>query len=156
LGSLPRGSVDNGMGDPELVALMNELQGCSNYKVVSNIVSTLNAKPEGLKSPVQFVSGDFKMLQYRRRIDGNDFYWLANNNTVAQECVVNVEGASGQAQIWNCETGEKTNIASTSGQLCLTFEPHEAYFLVFDTDSSEIDSPIMEIRENQELTGKYE
>jgi hypothetical protein len=151
LGNLPRGSVENGMGDPEMASLMTELKSCSNYKAVSNIATTLNAKPEGLKSPVQFVSGEFAMLQHRRKIDGNDFFWLTNNNSVQQKCVVYIEGVSGEAQIWNCETGEKKSVASAGGQVSLTFEPHEAYFLEFGSNLTGAGTPVLKFDEKLEL-----
>jgi hypothetical protein len=80
------------------------------------------------------------MLQHRRRIDGRDFFWLANNTDQWQTCEVVLRDVSGAASIWDCETGGIRQVASNDmhdgSKLALVFKPYEAYWLVFDPKKS--------------------
>ncbi len=82
-------------------------------------------------------TGAFPMLQHHRRIDGREFFWLANNTEAWQTVPVSASGASrGAASIWDCETGGIRPVASAETKegsvLTLVFKPYEAYWLVFD------------------------
>jgi hypothetical protein len=162
LGELPSGSVENGMNDARMAAIMKKLASqptftqCepepadaisawtydANWQYQSD-ASKFGLQPliarqsPGLTSPVKFVSGSFPMLQNRRRIDGRDFFWLVNNDAKRpQECEIEVSGVHGVASIWDCETGEikpVSSIDTTAGsRVTLAFKPLEAYWLVFD------------------------
>jgi len=140
LGDLPSASADRGMGDAEMKELMEALRSQPSFTAAANGIKPLADRNEGeLESAVQFASGAFPMLQHRRRIDGKDFYWLANNSDQWQTCEINVRGARGVAAIWDCETGVIRPIASVeagnSSRLSLVFKPYEAYWLVFDPQS---------------------
>ena len=93
-------------------------------------------EPPGLESPIRFSAGAFPMLQHRRRIDGREFFWLANNTEAWQMGEVLVRGVKGAASIWDCETGVIRPVASADtsdgSSLALVFKPFEAYWLVFD------------------------
>ena len=137
LGSLPTGSPERGMNDPQMAKLMKELSALPAFTRCSDLSPLIAQEAPGLKSPVKFVSGTFPMLQSHRRIDGRDFFWLANNSGKdSQTCEMMVAGAHGAASIWDCETGQTVSIPSddrTDGsQVTLAFKPLEAYWLVFD------------------------
>ena len=154
IGSLPTGSTDNGLHDPAMAELMRQLRGQPNVKACpEGFTHELKAKAPGLTSPIQFVSGEFPMLQLRRDIDNCDFYWLANNSDQPRECVVSVDAARGSASIWNCETGQIHPVASTvqeSGStLHLVFQPYEAYWLVFDRRQPARSAPRMAMAEEK-------
>lgn len=148
LGKLPTGSPENGLHDPAMAALMTELQAQPTVKAcVQGFRAELSAKAPGLESCLQFVSGEFPMLQHHRRIDGCDFFWLVNNSKAARQCVVQVAGASGEASVWDCETGKVRPVASTKeggdSKMQLAFQPHEAYWLVFDPKKPALAAPVM-------------
>lgn len=148
LGSLPTGSTDNGLHDPAMAALMAELRAQPNVKSCQQgFAHELGAKSPGLTSPIQFVSGEFPMLQLRRRIDNQDFFWLANNSEQSRQCVVEVANVKGGASVWDCETGKIRLVAcsemGTGAKLQLAFQPHEAYWLVFNPKQAACSKPIM-------------
>lgn len=137
LGSLPAGSSDNGMNDPEMAKLMKELAGLPTFARCSNLKPLIAQAAPGLESPVKFVSGAFPMLQQHRRIDGRDFYWLVNNSEKdSRSCEMLIANAHGAASIWDCETGQARPVASRDqadgSRITLIFKPLEAYWLVFD------------------------
>jgi len=137
LGSLPTGSPERGMNDPQMAKLMKELSALPTFTRCSDLKPLISKEAPGLKSPVRFTSGAFPMLQSHRRIDDRDFFWLANNSGKdSQTCEMMVAGAHGAASIWDCETGQTVSIPSddrTDGsQVTLAFKPLDAYWLVFD------------------------
>jgi hypothetical protein len=162
LGELPSGSAENGMNDAKMKTLMQTLAAQPTFKQCAaepadavaewrdnsgwqykSDASGFGLRPliaeraAGLESPVRFVSGQFPMLQTRRRIDGRDFFWFANNDTSRpQQCEVDVAGVHGAVSIWDCETGEVRPAASgdegSGSRVSLSFKPLEAYWVVFD------------------------
>jgi len=151
LGNLPLGSTDNGMNDPKMKKLMKNLK---KQKSFSFSKDKLPENMPEFQSRLQFNSGGFDMLQQHRKIDGCDFFWLANNNNIEQECEIVINGVSGRAEIWNCEDGKITPVISkrsgTSAQwLKLTFRPYEAYWLVFNPKGKSI-----KILNNRDLKNK--
>ena len=65
LGNLPSGSSENGLHDPKMAALMKELQAQPTVKACTQgLAAELDTKAPGLVSQLQFVSGEFPMLQY--------------------------------------------------------------------------------------------
>ena len=102
------------------------------------------------------------MLEERRRIDGRDFFWLANNTGAWQTCDVVIEGVRGAASIWDCETGEVRPATSTDAEggsrLTLVFKPYEAYWLVFDPSLAARSGPSPrrpEVETVADLTGPW-
>jgi hypothetical protein len=140
LAALPTASAENGLGDPKMKRLMEELRASPSFGEAGEggLKPLLDRPAPGLESPVRFVSGVFPMLQHRRRIDGRDFFWLVNNSEEWQACEVEIDGVRGAASIWDCETGRVRPIASASdakgSRLALVFKPLEAYWVVFDKD----------------------
>ena len=138
LGGLPEGSTDNGANDPKMRALMARLRDLPSVTQAGGGVAELVAeKSPYMVSQVVFESGEFPMLQLHRRIDHRDLFWLVNNTGDRQVCTLTVRNARGLASIWNCETGQIANISSRpndeGSRVNLTFEPYEAYWLVFDS-----------------------
>ncbi|MCX6570438.1 MAG: glycosyl hydrolase [Candidatus Aminicenantes bacterium] len=138
LAALPGASAEKGIADPEMARLMDELRAQPIFMAVdeAGLPALAAQAAPGLASPVRFASGAFPMLQHRRRIDGRDFFWLANNTDMRQVCELEVTGVHGAASIWDCETGEVRPVASVetkeASRLTRVFKPYEAGWLVFD------------------------
>lgn len=152
LGSLPGGSAENGMNDPQMAKLMQELASLPTFARCSDLKPLIAKDAPGLKSPIRFTGGAFSMLQSHRRIDGRDFFWLTNNSEKdSRACDVMVSGAHGAASIWDCETGKTMPIPSTDSadgsQVTLSFKPLEAYWLVFDPTRPASKSAVAETAE---------
>jgi len=142
LGRLPEGSVENGMCDPEMKRLMDVLRGAPGFVEATEGLAGRIGSP-GLPQNVVFETGAFPMLSSQRTVNGRSFIWLVNNESVRQECVVRIRAASGEASIWNCETGVKTpipseDLCSGESRVALTLEPYEAFWLVHDPEKSPI------------------
>jgi hypothetical protein len=137
LGVLPEGSCDNGMHDSKMITLMKTLRGLPNVKwCPEGLLPEIDNNAPGLQSHLQFQSGAFPMLQQHRRIDGHDFFWLANNTEKEQPCDLLITNISGSASIWDCESGnvyaavQQETDAGTRVQL--TFDPYQAFWLVIN------------------------
>jgi hypothetical protein len=147
LAGLPAASAEKGMADPEMARLMDELRAQPTFVAVGEVglpALAVQAAP-GLDSPVRFASGAFPMLQHRRRIDGRDFFWLANNTAKWQVCELEVAGVRGAASIWDCETGDVRPVPSVetkeASRLARVFKPYEAGWLVFDPNKKTLAGP---------------
>lgn len=156
LGNLPSGSSENGLHDPKMAALMKELQAQPTVKACTQgLAAELDTKAPGLVSQIQFVSGEFPMLQSHRRIDDRDFFWVVNNSPEARQCVLQVAGARGAASVWDCETGTIRPVASeqqkSHSTVQLAFQPHEAYWLVFDPQQKASSKSVMALPEGRVL-----
>lgn len=150
LGELPFASAENGMNDPNMKKLMDQLKSLPTYTACpGSLKSSLDKSAVGLESTIQFSSGAFPMLQLHRRIGNKDFFWLVNNNDQKQVCAMNITGVRGTASIWDCETGEIRPVRSVDAEsgsdIRLTFNPLEAYWLVFNPES-----PANEVTEKPE------
>ena len=138
LAGLPTASAEKGLNDQEMKRLMDALRAQGTFSAVTGagLAPLLEGGAAGLEGPVRFVAGEFPMLQRRLRIDGRDFYWLANNSGEWQSPEVAAAGARGAASIWDCETGDIRPVASAEtrdgSRLSLVFKPYEAFWLVFD------------------------
>jgi len=143
LDQLPQGSTDNGMNDPAMMRIVEELASLPNVKhcSVQEIPETIALT---LPPQVAFEEGEFSMLQSHRRIDGRDYFWLANNLEEPKSSRLRLRDVQGQCSIWNCENGEMRPVASESlpdgGTLIdVTFEPYEAFWLVVDPEIQPLD-----------------
>jgi hypothetical protein len=138
LAELPTASAEEGMGDPRMKELMDALRSQPTFMACgeAGLKALLDAGSPGLQSPIRLSAGAFPMLQHRRRIDGREFFWLANNTEDWQTCEIVARDVRGAASIWDCETGAIRPIASADtnegSALTLVFKPYEAYWLVFD------------------------
>ena len=147
LAGLPAASAEKGMADPEMARLMDELRAQPTFIVVgeAGLPALAAQAAPGLASPVRFASGAFPMLQHRRRIDGRDFFWLANNTDRWQVCDLEVAGVRGAASTWDCETGDVRPVLSVetkeASRLVRVFKPYEAGWLVFDPNEKALAGP---------------
>ena len=147
LAALPAASAEKGMADPEMARLMDELRAQPTFMAVGEpgLPALAAQAAPGLDGPVRFASGAFPMLQHRRRIDGRDFFWLANNTDKWQVCELEVKGVHGAASIWDCETGDIRPVASVetkeASRLTRVFKPYEASWLVFDPNGKALTGP---------------
>jgi hypothetical protein len=142
LGDLPGASAENGLNDPEMKRLMDALRAAGSFTACKeSLKPSLETGAAGLKSRVEFVSGDFPMLQLHRRINGRDFFWLANNSETAKVCELSITGVKGAASVWDCETGEirpvGSKLSGSESHVSLIFKPLEAFWLVFDPAAPE-------------------
>ncbi len=139
LGDLPRASADNGMNDPKMIELMEALKAAPQFVFLTDGLGLKpesepdDARREGLESPFWFAPGEeFPLLQQHRRIDGKEFFWLANNTEQPQRCHIGFRREYA-ASIWDCETGAIRPAQSYAcGQVDLSFKPLEGYWLVLD------------------------
>jgi len=149
LGELPTGSTDNGMNDPKMSALMDRLKSAKGFRSAQDA----SGRPYEFLSPaVTIQQGEFPLLERHIKIDGRDFFWLANNTNDYQNCDAQIWDVAGVASIWDCETGQIRSVevqASEERQfkgkepgtmplvrrlteVRLSFKPYEAYWLVID------------------------
>jgi len=141
LGDLPAGSTDRGLRDPEMIRTMDRLRKCPSFRPCrEDIGSFLLTSAEGPFSHVRFEAGGFDMLQHHRKIDGRDFFWLANNTGNPRKADVFLPGLKGSVSIWDCETGIRRTVpsipASNGLRVSLNFDGLEAYWLVVDPSAS--------------------
>jgi hypothetical protein len=146
LGELPNASADNGMNDPQMIELMTALKAAPAFTSLTDglkpALEDEATSPPGLESPFWYnPDHKFQLLQQHRRIDGKDFYWLANNTEQAQECRIGFRRGYA-VSIWDCETGVIRPVKSFAcGLIELSFKPLEAYWLVLDPTSPPHDLP---------------
>ncbi len=135
LGELPNGSTENGLIDAKMAALCSQLSALPGYhRMPGEIQAAVNGRMPGL-SPCVLPSDGHTLLQHHRRIDGKEFYYLANNGA-ARKMSLTFPGAKGSASVWDIESGKTTPINSvqtaTGSQANLNFELNQAYYVVFD------------------------
>ena len=148
LGELPSASADNGINDPKMIELMAALKASRKFAALTHglkpELEDEGMRPEGLESPFGFHphhGHEFPMLQQHRRIDGKEFFWLANNTEQPQEFHISFHRGYA-ASIWDCETGAIHPVQSYScGQIDLSFKPLEGYWLVLDPSLPSQDVP---------------
>ena len=147
IGDLPTGSSDEGLNDPRMKKLMDDLIRQKSVVRAANVPELARRKLPGMTSQVT-IEGEvseavdqsrFKappMWQLHRRIDQRDFYWLVNNADTPLDHDLTVSNAEGLASIWDCETGAIAPLASESvnggSRVHVLLKPCEAYWLVFD------------------------
>ncbi len=137
LGRLPSASNQHGEGCPRLGMLMKRLAAAPNVYSVQdgNLGDWLETHPV-VQPQVDLVSGDFKLLTQRRRIDGRDLYWVVNETDQAQSCRLRFNGARGAAMRWDCTDGSQTPIdsfpVSSGSEVDLDMAPYQALWILFD------------------------
>jgi len=137
LGALPDASAEKGIGDPHLKDLMDALRLAPAFvSATDGLAPLIAAGAPGLEPSVAFESGAFPLIASRREVNGRCFLWLANNESVRHEFVLRVRGASGEAAIWDCETGKTRAVpskdAKEDARVSLSLAPYEAFWMVFD------------------------
>ena len=137
LGALPDASAENGIGDPEMKKLMDALRLAPTFVSASDgLAPLIAASAPGLVPSVAFESGAFPLIASRREVNGRCFLWLANNESVGHEFVLRIRGASGEAAVWDCETGKTRSVPSEDSaggsRIALSLARYEAFWLVVD------------------------
>ena len=137
LASFPNASIENGLNDPLMLALVNQLKQLPTVTFCEkDLVVPLEKQSPGLITQLQFETGSFDLRQQHRQIDGKDFFWLSNNTDSYQEATLFIQKAKGRATRWNCESGElqsiPSKVTSAGSQISLKWQPYEAFWLVFD------------------------
>lgn len=141
------------MNDPQMSALMDQLRRTEGFRLPQDGFGTRAF--ESFTPAVDILQGGFPLLQRHIKIDGRDFFWLANNTNDYQNCDAQIWDVAGVASIWDCESGQIRPVevqASEDRQLTakdpktmqvihqtrrkthvrLSFKPYEAYWLVVD------------------------
>jgi len=140
LGQLPVSSAEKGLNDPAILRLNDRLRSLPSVVAAApdagetdRIVQAAGMIPR----PIGFQADSFKIYSTHRIIDGNDFYWLANNSGRPQSGTLLLTAGRGRAEKWDCETGRVTpvNYSQSQGKIAipLEFGPYEGYWLVFDS-----------------------
>jgi hypothetical protein len=136
IGGPPSGSAEHGLDDPRMAEVFERLLALGNVRQVGDSLAQLCGTAPGLDRKIDFLNGTFEMLLQHRRIDGRDFYWVANNTGREQQSRIAFRGAAGGAVKWDCEQGEihllRTGDSGDSSVLDLGFGPYEGYWVVFD------------------------
>lgn len=188
LGELPSASVDAGAMDPDMVGLMETLRQLPSFTACKPEPETVSSafthhwmgwkyntetdsyglmpyirnQAKGLTNPLQFVRGEFEMLQEHRVIDGAHFFWLVNNTESPQSAVVKLWDIQGSVSLWDCETGQCNSVTSEANgngrSLELRFDPLQAYWLVVDPKSRKQFEPLKrpeKLIEKVEIQGSW-
>lgn len=141
LGELPVGSPNKGLLDKQIIELSEKLITLPHVVSLANkkdkmdlLVSTLYNK---LDLQIRLEDAG-RLYTAQRRLGDANLYWFANNTDTVKHFVARLRDAVGDAEIWDCETGEKRFIASESEKgyrkILLTLHPYEAFWLVFDPE----------------------
>ncbi len=146
LGDLPSGSTEKGALDAQIQKQMAQLLKLPSVINLAQKSDKMKLLPDEISKriepPIKFISGEFPMIAAHRKIAKSDYYWLINNTGKPRSSVLSFREGEGRAEIWNCENGEIKPISyERSGkrkQLNLSFEPYEAYWLVFNADEKSI------------------
>lgn len=146
LGELPSASTEHGVDDPRMHELMERLVAMPSVHRAPDGVAPLAAgHAPDLVPQVEFLAGSFPLLDLHRRIDGREFFWLANNSGERQDCLLSFREAHGAVSRWDCESGSITPLASEeigdASQVRVTFDPYEAFWLVFDPERGRLALP---------------
>jgi len=144
LGDLPKGSPQVGLNDPKIKERMNELLTLPTVINLSGQANKMELLPKKIKEviepQIEMVGGNLPLLISHREIEDKDFYWLANNSSIKEVVTLSLRDGNGKAEIWNCETGEIEKVTyseiNTRNQIELTFDPYEAFWLVFDSSNN--------------------
>lgn len=164
LGELPVGSPEYGMNDSEIKTLADKLIGMPNVVNLMTCDNQYGAMIDALKKKVDlqmYFENAGRLYTSHRTIGDTHFYWLANNTDTVKQFTAKLRDAEGQAEIWNCETGDIQAITSIEEgsyqKVTLKLHPYEAYWLVFNPDKK----PLAEERKSlqhvdtQVLDGKW-
>jgi hypothetical protein len=130
LGDLPAASVEHGGNCPRMAALSRKIATSSNTVAAPHGIASLIASgTDALNPQVSFTEGAFPLIQQHRRIDGRDFFWLANATPEKQTATLRLNAPIGPLLRWDCETGARRPVAGTGDAFAWTFEPYEAFWL---------------------------
>ena len=145
LGDLPVGSPEKGLHDEGIKTLSNELRNqpslidvASNADPVQAMIYVLQEK---LDLQIRLKNAG-RLYTAQRKLENADLYWFANNTDSTQHFTAWLRDASGNAEIWDCETGTQYPLVSVEDggyrKVSLSLNPYEAYWVVFDTENAAV------------------
>ncbi len=118
----PRNSAENGADDPEVIRLS---AGISVVKNLDELDAWLAAN---VPADVTFSGAGAGVLRFlHRRAEGKDFYLLVNSERRPVSVTARF-AAEGGAELWDPATGRTSPMDPSR----LSFEPWQAYYVVFD------------------------
>ncbi|MDR0725151.1 MAG: hypothetical protein LBF59_03970 [Prevotellaceae bacterium] len=141
LGELPHGSPEKGLNDKTIINRANALKQFSNVVNLASgkdkmdaMITTLNKKMK----PQMRLENSGRLYTAQRKAGNINLYWFANNTDTLRHFTAWLRDGKGTAEIWDCETGEKKSVPSTTEngyqKVSLTLYPFEGYWLAFDPD----------------------
>ena len=148
LGELPQGSPEVGLKDKAVKKLSAALSRLPNVVNVSSEADRMGAMIRALKNgtaPQLRLENAGRLYTAQRRMGDTQLYWFANNTDTLKHFTAWLRDAKGEAEIWNCETGEKVGLASQAEEgytkISLSLNPYEAYWVVFNPEAKSVAQP---------------
>ena len=158
LGTTPEGSPEKGMNDAVISSQMKALKRLPSVIDLSGDKHRLNKMITVLNEKVKpqiRLENSGRLYTAHRKMSNSNFYWLANNSDSVRNFSAWLRDGDGVAEIWNCETGERTPVASVKengyNKVMLTLQPYEGYWLVFDPEGSNIGQPVQNDFSSKEI-----
>lgn len=100
------------------------------------MITVLNEK----MAPQIRLKNSGRLYTAQRKAGNTNLYWFANNTDTSKHFTAWLRDGKGVAEIWDCETGQKKIIPSTTEngyqKVSLTLNPFEAYWLAFNPDKT--------------------
>lgn len=164
LGELPVGSPEYGMNDKEIEEQAAKLKSLPNVTDLVEVEDKQNRMVAALKTNVDLqmkFENAGRLYTAHRVIGDTHLYWLANNTDTTKLVTAWLRDGEGRAEIWNCETGDIREIASTEEndyqKVSLNLYPYEAYWLVFNPDKKALADERIECQRMKKrlLNGKW-
>ena len=143
LGELPQGSPEKGLNDKTIIAqaktlkqFPNVINLASDKDKMEAMITVLNEK----MAPQIRLKNSGRLYTAQRKAGNTNLYWFANNTDTLKHFTAWLRDGKGVAEIWDCETGQKKIIPSTTEngyqKVSLTLNPFEAYWLAFNPDKT--------------------
>lgn len=143
LGELPQGSPEKGLNDKTIIALAKTLKQfpsvinlASDKDKMEAMITVLNEN----MAPQIRLENSGRLYTAQRKAGNTNLYWFANNTDTLKHFTAWLRDGKGVAEIWDCETGQKKIIPSTTEngyqKVSLTLNPFEAYWLAFNPDKT--------------------
>jgi hypothetical protein len=122
--------------DAKVASLAAELWAkAGNGKVFVGATTASVLNSIGLAPDFSYTSSsnDAALYSGHNKLDGEDVYFVTNQNRKPIDAVISLRATSGTPQIWNPATGEITpaiwSVVGGRTQVSLKFDPHEAVFI---------------------------
>ena len=140
LGGLPQGSPETGVPDAVVQDAMTQLKKCESVIDLSNNQDKMTRLVKQIKETIEpqitMLTGDLSLFFSHRKIEQDNYYWLANKTGQKQTCTLAFREGTGLAEIWDCEKGDirpiyyekKDNVRIVH----IDFLPYQAFWLVFN------------------------
>lgn len=134
--TVPSRALGYADSDAKVAALAAELWGkAGNGKVFVGASTTSVLNSIGLTPDFTYTSSSNDAALYfgHNELNGEDVYFVTNQNRKPIDAVVSLRATSGTPQIWNPSTGEILpavwSVVEGRTQVSISFDPHEAVFI---------------------------